>query len=441
MKEYVKTTRPYEGAMEKREYVCSRFNSARLNGCSPDDIENVLVINSASRSGSSLLYHLISGHPDVISLNGENSVFEKLHGICPVTSERESDLSAAKTDSAALARAACDILRDAGVLSRNGAPFPSQNLLADSVQRLILQHAEKDFDPAAVHRICSDALNSAAPAKEFNRFEYWRRVMTEVDKRVFGIRPEDYDMGIASAGAAGAPPPFSEICLEEPPFVVPRPRIFPARAELRGKSLLLKSSSDCYRMGLVKKMFPRARFKFVLLYRNPAAAVNGLLEGWLSGGFHSRNTAGIKDLDIKGYSLGDSEWTRKWWKFDLPPGWAGYAGKPLEEVCAFQWLSANEHILSDTENGVIAEKIAVNYESLLNREKRQAALGGILDFAGLRRGFQAFGTVPSVMSVTAPGAGKWKKRREAIEAVISCERIKNTAGRLGYDFKDREQWT
>lgn len=441
----------FERIIEKRAYVYGRFNSKRLHESRPSDIEKVLVIDSASRSGSSLLYYMLSEHPDVISLNGEGVVFEKLHGVCPVNAREDSDSDSGRKPppDAVLAGVAEDILRDAGVLYKGGTEnFPEDNFLSDSVQRLLLQYAERELDPDAIYRVCARALakQPVAGNKNSTSAGYWRMVLTALGGGSFSALSRHYDIGkregqrIAARRVFPPSPPFLEKCLEEPPFVVPRPRIFPSRTELKRKILLLKSSADCYRMRLIKRLFPRARHKFVFLSRNPAAAVNGLMEGWLSGGFYSVNLSGIARLDIKGYSNDSSPWSRIWWKFDLPPGWHEFSRSPLEEVCAFQWLCANEHILRDIRERVIEERLQVRYEDILNPVTRRRELGKILDFAGLAKSPVCCDKIPPVMAVTLPRAGKWKARRACVSAVISGARMRDMARSLGYDFKEMENW-
>ena len=84
--------RPLRDISQKRRYVYGRYNPDRLYACGPRDVKNVLVIDAASRSGSSFLHSLLARHPDVISLNGEDIVFQKLHGLCAVASAKDSDL-------------------------------------------------------------------------------------------------------------------------------------------------------------------------------------------------------------------------------------------------------------------------------------------------------------------------------------------------------------
>jgi len=238
-----------------------------------------------------------------------------------------------------------------------------------------------------------------------------------------------------------APPPFNDTCLEEPPFVAPQPRRFPAKGRLAAKTLLLKSSSNCYHMRFVKRMFPKARFKFVVLTRNPAGAISGLMDGWLSNGFYSRNVGRLGALAIRGYSQDRLPWTMKWWNFDLPPGWADLRARTLQEVCAWQWSSANEHILRDIGDQTIGDHLFVRYESFLDAQSLHRELGKISEFAGLE------GPPPAdaasslrVMCVTPPAPQKWRKRRETLAPLIANRRIAELAVRLGYNPGQWENW-
>ena len=99
-----------------------------------------------------------------------------------------------------------------------------------------------------------------------------------------------------------------------------------------------------YRLDFLRALFPNAEITVLHLIRDPVASVTGLMSGWLHHGFHKHR---LPDgaLAIERYTRRERPWTAAWWKFDLPPQWGGFTRRPLEEVCAFQWISANEHIL------------------------------------------------------------------------------------------------
>jgi hypothetical protein len=262
-----------------------------------------------------------------------------------------------------------------------------------------------------------------------------------VSARHYDLRGSDPAADFPEAGNS-LPPPFSAYALEDLPFVVPQPRALPPPSELGGKTLLLKSSSACYRMGMIKSLFPNARFKFVSLARNPAGAISGLIDGWLSNGFYSQNLEHVAPLDINGYSRESLPWTTKWWKFDLPPGWFEYRARTIEEVCGLQWLSANEHIARDTAAKVLEDVLPVRYEAFLEPRSLSAELSRIFKFAGLGAAPVDDGeAVVPVMAVTPPAPQKWRKRKAALAPLVSGGKIGAMARDLGYDLKDWENWS
>jgi hypothetical protein len=431
---------------EAFRYLAAKAGPGRTRGCGPDAIKNVLVINSASRSGSSFLYRVLSAHPGVISLNGEDSLFQKLHGLFRLESEADSDEfpEGAEPARSALEGAAADMLLDAGCEWRPGAPFPEEEYAGDCARRMVLQWPCAGADPDRVLRLAASAVREElSRGGSFDRARCWLSFISSAAAHWHAIDRLSYDLpgGGYAADAAPKGPPGGGTLLEEPPFIVPSPRVFPSGRRAAGMTLLLKSSSNCYRAALLKKFFPAARFRYILLARNPMGAVNGLMDGWLSRAFFSRDVGGIAPLSIRGYSSADRPWSRRWWKFDLPPGWAAYAGKPLPEVCAFQWTAANARVLRDETAGVFGEALRLRYEDLLGPEAlgRSAALAAA--FAGLEPGRLDAGTEPvmSVMSVTPPRRGKWLARRAALEPLLAGP-AGGIAAALGYDARGVSEW-
>jgi hypothetical protein len=443
---YERSSRLLERVKKKRAYVHERYNPGRTRGCGADDVREVLVIDSASRSGSSFLYYLLSHHRNVVSLNGEGSLFDRLHGIALPRTAADSDFipSGGVLDKT-LARTAEDILKDAGTLSRIGDAegWPGDSYAADCVQRLLLQYPEADLEPDVLHDVCAKSLaDHSANGARFSSVSFWRELLEALSRARVPVSSRHYDLhGGAGGESEVGPPPFSVCSLEDPPFIVPEPRVFPSRQQWASKTLLLKSPSYCYRMWTVRRMFPRARFRFVVLVRNPAAAISSLMDGWLSGGFYSHNLEDLADLTIDGYSRSDRPWTKKWWKFDLPPGWAEAAGRPLDEVCALQWRIANEHILRDIQEEVIEEKLVVRYESLLNPTSLAKELQRIAEFAGLENAhFRGDDVSRPIMAVTPPAPGKWRKRKDEIRGVLADSNVSAVARAWGYETGDWEEW-
>ncbi len=427
----------------KRAYLRDKYAPGRLGGCAAGDIKNVLVLQSASRSGSSFLYRLLAGRPGVISLNGEDIVFQKLSGIGEVSSAKDSDFLPAGFDPgpSVLRETAEDILLDSGNVYSGAGVFSPENYAADCAQRFLLQWPGAGADPDELYRCAAEAAELSG-RRAFDAQEAWASFLKILAGRGIAADPWYYDLRpelIRRLFPESEPPegPPSGGGLEDTPFVIPEPRTFPDAERIGKETLLLKSSSNCYRAGFIKKLFPAAGYRNVRLTRHPMAAISGLMDGWRSRGFFSRDVGGLAELAIKGYSEPAKPWTRRWWKFDLPPGWAGYAGKSLAEVCAFQWVSANRRILDDSSSGLLGETISVKYEDLLRPETLGRELERIAGFAGLPGGPAAAAhTEVPVMTVTPPRPHKWLKRREELLPLVSG--LKDISSELGYDLREPE---
>jgi LPS sulfotransferase NodH len=122
------------------------------------------------------------------------------------------------------------------------------------------------------------------------------------------------------------------------------------------------------------------------------------------------------------------------WKFVVPPGWRGYAtGKPLAEVCAFQWVAATEAILSARE-AIPAERWTdVHYEDLV-REPVET-IRGLLERLSLpadEEVLDAARSLPALVTkaVTPPREGKWlDEHPEEVASILPL--IEPTRRRLG----------
>ena len=127
--------------------------------------------------------------------------------------------------------------------------------------------------------------------------------------------------------------------------------------------------------------------------------------------------------------------SRHWWNFDNPPGWTDYIEQPLERVCAFQWWSANRHVIDAIASGAIDRHMVIKYENLLNQDSLKNELARAFDFAGLPKEvvLDGFKAPAPVMAVNPPGAGKWIRRAEVILPAIHDTKIAAVARSLDYD--------
>ena len=83
-----------------------------------------------------------------------------------------------------------------------------------------------------------------------------------------------------------------------------------------------KTPANCFRIRFLKKIFPDA--KFIFLVRRGEDVVSSLMEGWK---FWS--------------NLQGKEWKYGNWHYIVPPNWQTMTDKSLQEICAFQWTQSN----------------------------------------------------------------------------------------------------
>ncbi len=363
---------------------------------SPNDIDRVIVILGSSRSGSSLLHHLLSEHPEIISLQGEEVTFTKMFGLNSINHFDDSDLlkSNEYTCTPELAQ---EILFDAGYKAEN-----SERFILDRAQRLLLQWPEINFDSADLIHACS--------------LPNWEEVIGHLKTKYPKVEIGLYDQFLNGSHEGLH-------FLEEPPFVVPKFKTY--KKEVSEKILLLKSSVNAFRADYLFSLFPKAKFQFIHLTRNPAASINGLIDGWLSSAFHSHNVSHLTELSISSYE------NKSWWKFDLPPGWKNFTNKSLEEVCTFQWLSANQSILNFLEN---KKAVRVKYEEMSSEEELFQTLRRICHELELNGNFiETLSPPPSVMSVHKPHQYRWKMRAETLIPLFQSPEIAALSLKLGYN--------
>ncbi len=391
---------------------------------SRDGVRKVCVILSASRSGSSFLFHLLSHHPGFMAPAGEETPFYRMSGLGWADELAQSDRVDGSPSPETFERIANLILSDAGcydyseVAADTGYP-------AEAVARLILQRPPLAPNAAALLAVAQKIFRKTA-GPTFSAQHYWSTLLktAQVEPRF-------------------VPGPANEFVFEEPPFVIPEPRLRVTSADLASRTLLLKASANSYRVPQLQSLFPNAQVKFILLSRNPASSINGLTDGWLSPDFHSHNLQEVAELNIAGYTFVDRPATRCWWKFDLPPGWSALAGAPLTEVCAFQWVAANRAIIK--EQARLGASLRINYEHLLDQKSLLAQLDSIVRFvemdakAALPVLEKIAARAPHVMAVHPPQAGKWKARRSQILPQLATTGVREVAAALGYDLKDPER--
>lgn len=185
--------------------------------------------------------------------------------------------------------------------------------------------------------------------------------------------------------------------------------------------LLEKTPENCLRLPFLQSFLPDARVIF--LVRDGRANVHSLLEGWR----HPHLFPGYR-TPVPVRSPGQS---RGRWAFTLIPGWRDLVDRPLEEICARQWVECNAAVLDYAAAPGALPMLAVRYEDLvatpdetLERIGRFLHLpSGSIPAVGLR--------LPEVNAVTPPGREKWRVAADTLARVAPL--MAPMMARLGYD--------
>jgi hypothetical protein len=169
-----------------------------------------------------------------------------------------------------------------------------------------------------------------------------------------------------------------------------------------------KTPNTCLKIPFLHRCFPNARFVF--LHRDPRETIASLIEGWLEG---ARSGRFVTHRDLPG--------GRTRWCFFLPPGWRALADRPLAEIAAWQWRTANAAIVGDLAGLPPHCWTAVSYADLLAEPGAQ--LARIAAFIGVRPdpslSGTARGSLPLSQSVlAAPDSRKWRRHEHEILALL-----------------------
>jgi hypothetical protein len=416
-----------------------------------DSVRQVVLCASSSRSGSSLLARLLSGSSQFLHFPGEINPFLRLAGLAWPESGPSDYLPPEKCTGEAI-RALQDYL----ALEAGGPAVMYEGVTVGDefdeslYRRLCLQWPLEEFNLAEVttaraaaltemERRCERRCDWAADLQLFHAL-FLRRIQINHP----AVNPFYYDLDRTLIrelflGLRIPDGPPSSVLIEEPPFILVRPWVRWRPADLAGRTLLLKTPSNAYRLGFLRALFPSARLRILHLTRNPAASINGIYDGWHHWGFHSHYVG--SELEIPGYSE-PGRADRGWWKFDLPPGWQEHTCAPLEQICAFQWRSAQTAILAFARKAG-ADYLRVRFEDILhspeNRLRVYRDLCSWLEMADDDNLLDALSRpLPPVMATKAPRQRRWHENLRVLKRVLNHPTILSLAGMLGY--QDESEW-
>ena len=394
------TSDPREQARQEFDHVkntvIAETKQSILEEYRADDFDSVLLISSASRGGSSLLFDVLRHHEDTCSPDGEHGKWYTFNGICypAFDSDRVPD----DFESFDRDQLLTDLLTDVGATVDGG----DQTHCVDTMLlRLPLQFPDADVPYEQVRK---DLLDG----------DDFDEVLNDL-----GISPIHFD----EYADKDANAPLEQAAIEERPFITPHDHKRGLEPDDFDRTLVLKTSVDAYRLPWIRnQLFPEMDVDLVHLTRNPAASINGLYDGWrLNRGFQ---TYDVGDLDLDGYE-------GSLWNYDLPPTW--YRDGRLIDVCLEQWTQAHRHILEGRET--FDNVLRVRFEDLL--QDTESTVKEIVEFANLGESAlleENVDDLNQVMTTKEPELARWRNREDLVRGALerADEPFDTVTEELGY---------
>jgi len=195
--------------------------------------------------------------------------------------------------------------------------------------------------------------------------------------------------------------------------------------------VLDKTCINVMRIPYLYRLFPNA--KFVFIQRDGRDNISSMMDGWRMG-----RTDGRFELSQffgpfpEPVAINGGEFTE--WAFFLAPGWQAYNRASLEEVCAFQWVSANRMALDARKLIPQEQWIHLRYEDIFERPvamfRDAFARLGVPFTSALET--RCANLQPTSIVKGTPKKQKWREHNpEAIEHILPT--ITPMLRELGYD--------
>jgi hypothetical protein len=194
--------------------------------------------------------------------------------------------------------------------------------------------------------------------------------------------------------------------------------------------VLDKTCINVMRIPYLHALFPGSTFVFI--QRDGRDNVSSMIDGWRENGhFGLTQFLGPAPCEV---AINGGEFSE--WSFFLPPGWRDYNHAPLENVCAYQWITANRLAL-EARRGIPPDRwIHLRYEDIFERPVEMfRAVFERLDIPfddALRERCATLNRRPTSIVKGPPRKEKWRARNpEMVERILPM--IAPMMRELGYD--------
>ncbi|MFW3164997.1 hypothetical protein WBQ28_10820 [Pseudomonas syringae pv. syringae] len=405
--------------------------------------ENPLPIGwvlGGPRCGTSAFKAALAKHPECLALAGEHRIFFTLNELnYPHTdADRESNLSALDTESKDEIKQMMLLLSYCGDALVEPDSREILRYAWEWAYRLPLQWTAIDFDADVVVSTVQRAADIYLEGGTRDLSILDGLVMDALTAAYPAIDCAYYDLPGKSLSRASHWTTFKEKnkgpIVEISPYIIPRPRPLKTTST-KVTSLLLKASSDPFRIHAMRSLFAEHKVRVARLSRNPLSSINGLMDGWLHHCFWQH------DLSAE---LGENH-PLSGWCFDLFEGWRQTLNSmSLVEVCRAQWLEPNKLIAQAACSKAANEEWCdFKFEDFARSESSQTDMlkraAEFLFGSGDYFAVEQF-TAPSV-NVTEPHApGRWRKRSETLMPLLESAQITDLASAQGYEVEKLNDW-
>ena len=199
-------------------------------------------------------------------------------------------------------------------------------------------------------------------------------------------------------------------------------------ARLGKGPVLDKSCINVMRIPYLHALFPNAFF--IYIQRDGRDNISSLMEGWRQRGRFDLHQYLGKLPDSVNINQGEFND----WCFFLPPGWRDYNDASLEEVCAYQWLTANRMALEAKALIPNDQWIHLRYEDIFENPVemfRKVFEQLNIPFTDeLKSRCATLNKRPTSIVSGPPGKNKWKiQNPDAIEKILpTIEPLLETLG-------------